>query len=600
MTLLSMKPAPKSSAAADQDVSAAVGYLFRYMRPFLHLIALGTLLSVATRGLVLLLPQLASRIINMATVQVDPTTLNATGALFLALVLAVAGLQFAEGMVVAYVGEKIVLGLRRDIFAHILSLSLNFFERRRVGDLMSRVATDAAVMREIGMTLPFMSVSHGVTVIGVVVIVMLLNAKLTLTLLAFLPAIALSAAIMGRVVRRLAVRSQDNIARSNVAVEEALSGIATVKAFAQEDGEVSRYTRALSEVFRSSIRLSLAMQGTKAISLLVVFGGLACVLWYATTLILAGSLTTGELVAFMMYGALAGNSLAALAGVWSGWERLRGTCLRLVQIFDERPSVADRPDAVRFDGSHQTIAFRHVTFSYPTEPERKVLSDLDFSFERGQHIALVGESGAGKSTLVALLLRLYDVTEGSITIDGCDIRGLVQNDLRRSVAVVPQDVVVFGRSVRENILYGNRDATEEELVAAARAAHALDFVEQMPEGFDTVLGERGVTISGGQRQRIAIARAMLKNPSILVLDEATSALDKPSEESVREGLANLMKGRTTFVIAHRLSTIESADRVLVLHHGRLVESGSHAELLEAGGHYARLYRTGAWQEGQVA
>ncbi len=593
------KPAPERNHAAADSSFAAVGYLFRYMRPSLHLIALGTALSVGTRGLVLFLPQLASRIIDMATVQVDPTRVNTTGALILAAVMALAALQFVEGMVFAYAGENIVLGLRRDIFAHILSLSVNFFERRRVGDLMSRVATDAMVVREIGTTLPFLLVSHGITVIGVIVIVMLLNAKLTLVLLAFLPAIAISTALMGRLVRRLAVKAQDNIAQSNVAVEEALSGISTVKSFAQEEGEVARYSRSLSEAFRSSIQLSLALQGTKALSLLIVFGGLACVTWYATSLILAGSLTAGDLVAFMMYGILAGNSLGALAGVWSGWERLRGTCLRLAQIFQERPSVADSPDAAPFDGSHRTITFRDVTFSYPTDPERNVLSGIDFSFERGEHIALVGESGAGKSTVVALLLRLYDVTRGSISIDGCDIRGLVQNDLRRAFAVVPQDVVVFGRSIRENIMYGKRDATEEELVAAARAAHAFEFIDQMPAGFDTILGERGVTISGGQRQRLAIARAMLKDPSILILDEATSSLDKPSEELVRDALANLMQGRTTFVIAHRLATIENADRVLVLHQGRLVESGTHAELLDAGGYYARLYRTGAWQEGQV-
>ena len=395
------------------------------------------------------------------------------------------------------------------------------------------------------------------------------------------------------------MKAQDNIARANVAIEEALSGIATVKSFAQEEGEVRRYSRALSEAFRTSIRLSFAMQGMKAVSLGIVFGGLACVTWYATSLILSGALTTGDLVAFMMYGVLAGNSLSALAGVWSGWERLRGTCLRLVQIFHERPLVADRPDAVAFDGSHRTIAFRDVTFSYPTDPERKVLSDIDFSFERGQHIALVGESGAGKSTVVALLLRLYDVSGGSITIDGRDIRQLVQDDLRRAVAVVPQDIVVFGRSVRENILYGNRDATEEELVAAARAAHALEFIEQMPEGFDTVLGERGVTISGGQRQRLAIARAMLKDP----VDPGPRRGDELAGQAQRrigEGGAG-ESDEGPHDVRHRPPAGDDRERRPRARpsSGRLVESGTHAELLESGGHYARLYRTGAWEEGQV-
>ncbi len=600
-----MTPPPKapvleSEGATGQAAPVAFGDLYGYVKPFLPLIALGTVLAAGTRGLFLVLPQLASRMIDITTDQVGPASLNTVGAQVLATVLAVAVLQFAGAMLFAYVGGRIVLGVRREIFAHVLSLSLDFFERRRVGEVMSRVAGDAAVMREIGTTLPLRLVTHGVTVIGVVVIVMASNPKLTIILLAFLPAMALSTAIFGKVIRRLAVKARDNVAQANVAVEEALSGIATVKSFAQEGGESSRYGRWLSEVFRSSTHLAFAREGMRMMSLSIVYGGLTAAMWFATTMILAGALTTGELVGFMMYALIAGRSFAGLAGVWSQWERLRGTGLRLVQILHERPSVVDRPDAVGFDGSHQTIAFRGVCFSYPTHPDRKVISDLDFSFERGQHIALVGESGAGKSTVAALLLRLYDVTDGSITIDGCDIRGLVQSDLRRAVAVVPQDIVVFGRSVRENIIYGNRDATEEELVAAARAAHAVEFIDEMPQGFDTVLGERGVTISGGERQRIAIARAILKDPSILILDEATSSLDKPSEESVRDALTNLMKGRTTVVIAHRLATIEGADRVLVLHEGRLVESGSHAELIQAGGHYARLYRMGTWQEGKVA
>jgi ABC-type multidrug transport system fused ATPase/permease subunit len=279
---------------------------------------------------------------------------------------------------------------------------------------------------------------------------------------------------------------------------------------------------------------------------------------------------------------------------------MRGVTLRLVQIFLERPSVVDRPDAVRFDGSHRRIAFQDVSFSYPTDPGRQVLVDLDFSFQRGEHIALVGESGAGKSTVAALLLRLHDVTGGSITIDGRDIRELSQKDLRQAIAVVPQDIVVFGRSVRENIGYGRRDATPEEIVAAAQAANALEFIERLPQGFDTVLGVRGVTLSGGQRQRLAVARAIVKNPAILILDEATSSLDKPSEAMVRDALKNLMKGRTTIVIAHRLATIEGADRVLVLHEGKLVESGAPADLLRAGGHYAWLHQTGAWEGGPAA
>ncbi len=582
---------PPETAAAEPEPR----HLFRYARPFLHLSAIATILSVGARGLVLVLPQLTSRIIDTAQGHVPPSLLSTTGLLLIAALLMTALLQFSGAVLFAYVGERVVQDLRRDLFTHLLSLSMNFFERRRVGEMISRVSADAMTVREIATSLPQIVVNHAVIAVGALAIIMLRHPKLTLILLAFLPFVVLSAAVMGRRVRRMATRVQDDLAQTSAGAEEALTGIATVKAFAQEETEIRRYVMRLAALFRSSLRVFVAQEAVRLASLLIVYGGLVTVTWYATRQILAGALTTGELVAFMMYALFAGNSCRELAGWWSRYERLRGIVTRLVQIFDEHPSVVDRPDALRFDGSHQTIAFRDVSFSYPTDPGRRVLTDLDFAFERGEHIALVGESGAGKSTVAALLLRHYDVTGGAITIDGRDIRELSQKDLRRAIAVVPQDIVVFGRSVRENIGYGRQDATDEEIVAAARAANALEFIERLPEGFDTVLGVRGVTLSGGQRQRLAVARAIIKNPAILILDEATSALDKPTEALVRDALANLMKNRTTIVIAHRLATIEGADRVLVLHGGRLVESGTPQDLLRARGRYAWLHQSGAWE-----
>ncbi|HVQ12667.1 MAG TPA: ABC transporter ATP-binding protein, partial [Vicinamibacterales bacterium] len=483
-----------------------------------------TVLSVVARALVLVLPQLTSRIIDTAQAHAAPALLSTTGILLMATLLGAAVLQFLGAILFVYVGERVVQDLRRDLFTHLLSLSMNFFERRRVGEMISRITADAATVREIATSLPQSVVNHAVIAVGALAIIMVRHPKLTLVLLAFLPFVVISSAIMGRRVRRIATVVQDDLAQTSAGAEEALSGIATVKVFAQEESEVHRYTVRLSALFRSSMRVFVVQEAVRLVSLLIVYGGLVAVTWYATGQILAGVLTTGELVAFMMYALFAGTSCRELASVWSRYERMRGIVLRLVQVFDERPTVIDRPDARRFDGSHQTIAFRDVSFSYPADPGRLVLTDLDFSFERGEHIALVGESGAGKSTVAALLLRHYDVTGGSITIDGRDIRELSQKDLRRAIAVVPQDIVVFGRSIRENIGYGRQDATEEEIVAAARAANALEFIERMPEGFDTVLGVRGVTVSGGQRQRLAVARAIIKDPAILILDEATSAL----------------------------------------------------------------------------
>jgi ATP-binding cassette, subfamily B, bacterial len=574
--------------------------LYQYARPFLHLSVLATILSVGARGMVLVLPQLTSRMIDTAQGQLSPTMLGKTGALLAATLVMAALLQFTGALLFVYVGERIVQDLRRDVFSHLLSLSMNFFERRRVGEMISRVSADASTIREVATSLPAGVVNHLAIVVGALAIVMLRHPKLTLILLAFMPFVVLSAAVTGRRVRRMATRVQDDLAQTSVSVEETLSGIATVKTFAQEETEIHRYRDRLSVLFRATLRFFVAQEAVRLVSLLAVYFGLVTVTLYAARMILAGTLTTGQLVAFMMYALLAGNSARELSSVWSRYERVRGIALRLMQIFDERPSVLDRPDALPFDGSHQTITFNNVAFSYPTDPGRRVLDDLDFTFARGEHIALVGESGAGKSTVAALLLRHYDVTGGSITIDGRDIRDLSQKDLRRAIAVVPQDIVVFGRSIRENIGYGRQDATEEEIVAAARAAHALDFIERLPEGFDTVLGVRGVTLSGGQRQRLAVARAIIKDPAILILDEATSALDKPTETLVRDALTNLMKNRTTIVIAHRLATIEGADRVLVLHEGRLVESGAPHALLRAGGRYAWLHQTGAWERGPAA
>jgi ATP-binding cassette subfamily B protein len=574
--------------------------LFRYARPFLRLIVTATMVTVVARGIVLVLPQFASQIIDTTQGQQPPSMLTLTGTLLLVTLFITAVLHFAGDVLFGYVGERIVQNLRYDLLSHLLSLSLSFFERRRVGEMISRIAADATSIREIATSLPQVLVNHGALAIGAITIMMVRHPKLTLVLLAFLPFVVLNAAIAGRRVRRLTTRVQDDYAQTNVSVEEALSGIGTVKAFVQEETEIGWYQRRLEALFRSSMRSLVVQEVMRVTSLLIVYCGLATVTWYASTQILAGALTTGELVAFMLYALFAANSFRSIVVAWSRFERLRGIAVRLAQISDERPSVVDRPDAVAFDGSHRRIAFRDVSFSYPTDPDRQVLIDLDFSFERGEHVALVGESGAGKSTVAALLLRLYDVTGGAITIDGRDIRELSQKDLRRAVAVVPQDIVVFGRSVRENIAYGRQDATAQEIAAAARAANALEFIERLPEGLETVLGVRGVTLSGGQRQRLAVARAILKNPSILILDEATSALDKPTEALVRDALANLMKGRTTIVIAHRLATIEGADRVLVLHEGRLVESGTPYELLRAKGRYAWLHQSGVWEGGPAA
>lgn len=563
------------------------------LRPVATLLVFALIFLVVCKAATLSVPRIMALLIDHAIGQGEGAPISSVAGLLILLFVVAAGCQFMGVTLLAYVGERVALALRRDVFSHLLSLSSDFFDRRRIGELMSRIASDTTEVRAIGLQLASRTAMDVIVLVGGIVLAATTNAHLTLLMFALLPGVVLVTVGPGKLIRRLSTEVQDKLADSNAVVEETLAGIETVKSSAREDDELARYGVHLRAVLRTALRQALARAAQLASLTMFFHGGMVALLVYSMSLVQDGEMTMGELVAFMVYTVFIGNAMSGVTMLWAQWQQLLGAAQRVFQIMREEPSIVDRPNALAFDGSHQRIAFENVCFRYPSDPDRDVIHDLSFSVRRGEVVALVGESGAGKSTVVSLLLRHYEVTGGAIKIDDNDIRDLKQRDLRQSIATVLQNVVVFGRTLRENIAYRSPEASDEDVESAARAAHALEFIERLPNGFATIAGDRGTQLSGGERQRIAIARALLKDPQILVLDEATSSLDTESEQLVRQALDRLVTDRTTIVIAHRLSTVERADRVLVLHRGRLVESGKHADLLAKGGRYARLYRSGA-------
>jgi len=397
-------------------------------------------------------------------------------------------------------------------------------------------------------------------------------------MLALVPVVVVVAIIFGKKIKKLSKEAQDKIADSNVIVEETLQGIATVKAFVNEAFEIMRYTKKTNEVIAISLKGAIWRGAFASFIIFCLFGSIIAVIWYGVILVQDGLMSVGDLFTFILYSVFVGASLGGIADLYSQLQKAIGATENLLEIFDEETEEDDakeKPDQKVIDGS---IEFDHISFHYPNRPDVQVLNELSFTINAGQQVALVGPSGAGKTTITALLLKFYAVNSGSVLIDNKDINDFRLKNLRDAMAIVPQDVVLFGGSIYENILYGQPTATKAQVEEAARKANASEFIEGFPEGYETIVGERGVQLSGGQRQRIAIARAILKDPKILILDEATSSLDSQSEHLVQNALDTLMKGRTSLVIAHRLSTIQKADKILVLQEGKLVESGSHEEL----------------------
>ncbi len=507
----------------------------------------------------------------------------------LIVIVVLAGATFARAYLVGWLGERLVADLRADVYARVTGLSPGFFELTRTGEVLSRLTSDTAVVQTVISSSLSQALRNLLLLIGGLALLIVTNPKLTGLILIVVPLVVVPIVVIGRRVRRLSRLAQDRMGALGGHAEETLNAVRTVQAFAQEDRERRRFRALVEQAFGAAIGHARARAGLAACVITLVFGAIVVVLWIGGQDVLAGKITGGQLAAFVFYATVVASAAGALSEIGGDLQRAAGATERLFELLDMRPDItAPATPAVLPSPSQGALRFERLSFAYPAHPEHPVLRDFDAAVAPGETVALVGPSGAGKSSVFQLLMRFYDPTAGRVCFDGIDLRTLEPSAFRARIGLVPQEPVIFSANARDNIRYGRPEASDDEVRAAAAAAAATEFIERLPEGFESFLGEKGVRLSGGQRQRIAIARAILRAPAVLLLDEATSSLDAESERLVQEALERLRRGRTTLVIAHRLATVLKADRILVMDQGRLIATGSHRELIEQNELYARL------------